>query len=64
MVELKTVEFEPEFAGKLSFCLSAVDGELKSEQDNPDHWTSFVQRKRLHGCGVCPSGREQADGDQ
>ena len=35
MVELKTVEFEPEFAGKLSFYLSAVDGELKSEQDNP-----------------------------
>lgn len=35
VVELKTVEFEPEFAGKLSFYLSAVDGELKSEQDNP-----------------------------
>ena len=35
MVELKTVEFEPEFAGKLAFYLSAVDGELKSEYDNP-----------------------------
>jgi Uncharacterized conserved protein len=35
VVELKTVEFEPEFAGKLSFYLSAVDGELKSDHDNP-----------------------------
>lgn len=35
VVELKTVEFEPEFAGKLSFYLSAIDGELKSETDNP-----------------------------
>ena len=35
VVELKTVKFKPEFAGKLSFYISAVDGELKSEQDNP-----------------------------
>lgn len=35
VVELKTVEFEPEFAGKLSFYLSAIDGELKAESDNP-----------------------------
>ena len=35
VVELKTVEFEPEFAGKLSFYLSAVDGELKLPNDNP-----------------------------
>ncbi|SDY48000.1 PDDEXK nuclease domain-containing protein [Eubacterium barkeri] len=34
VVELKTVEFEPEFAGKLSFYLSAVDGELKAPSDN------------------------------
>ena len=35
VVELKTVDFEPEFVGKLSFYLSAVDGELKSNMDNP-----------------------------
>ena len=35
MVELKASEFKPEFAGKLSFYTSAVDGELKSESDNP-----------------------------
>jgi predicted nuclease of restriction endonuclease-like (RecB) superfamily len=35
VVELKTVPFKPEFAGKLNFYISAVDGELKSKQDNP-----------------------------
>ena len=35
VVELKTGDFEPEFAGKLSFYLSAVDGELKTDIDNP-----------------------------
>ena len=35
VVELKTGDFEPEFAGKLSFYLSAVDGELKSDMDDP-----------------------------
>ena len=35
VVELKTVDFKPEFAGKLNFYISAVDGELKGERDNP-----------------------------
>jgi predicted nuclease of restriction endonuclease-like (RecB) superfamily len=35
VVELKTVKFEPEFAGKLNFYVSAVDGILKTSQDNP-----------------------------
>ena len=35
VVELKTVKFKPEFAGKLGFYVSAVDGILKMEQDNP-----------------------------
>lgn len=35
VVELKNDDFEPEFAGKLSFYISAVDGELVSEGDNP-----------------------------
>jgi len=34
VVELKSVKFKPEFAGKLNFYISAVDGILKSEQDN------------------------------
>lgn len=35
VVELKTGKFKPEYAGKLSFYISAVDGEIKSERDNP-----------------------------
>ena len=34
VVELKAVKFKPEFAGKLNFYVSAVDGILKSEHDN------------------------------
>ncbi len=35
VVELKVVDFEPEFAGKLNFYLKAVDEQLRSEQDAP-----------------------------
>ena len=35
VIELKAVKFKPEFAGKLNFYVSAVDGILKTEQDNP-----------------------------
>lgn len=35
VIELKTVDFEPEFAGKLNFYLKAVDMEIKSDKDEP-----------------------------
>ncbi|HRH40710.1 MAG TPA: PDDEXK nuclease domain-containing protein [Pyrinomonadaceae bacterium] len=35
VIELKGIEFEPEFAGKLNFYLSAVDDLLKNEYDQP-----------------------------
>ena len=35
VIELKTGDFKPEYAGKLNFYLSAVDDILKSEHDNP-----------------------------
>ena len=35
VIDLKTGEFEPEFAGKMNFYLSAVDDLLKDENDNP-----------------------------
>jgi predicted nuclease of restriction endonuclease-like (RecB) superfamily len=35
VIELKGGEFEPEFAGKMNYYLSAVDDILKSETDNP-----------------------------
>ena len=35
VIELKTGEFRPEYAGQLNFYLSAVDGILKKDEDNP-----------------------------
>src|SRR5690606_26933099 len=35
VVELKAGDFKPEYAGKLSFYLSAVDSEYRADQDNP-----------------------------
>lgn len=35
VIELKTGDFKPEYAGQLNFYLSTVDGILKKEQDNP-----------------------------
>lgn len=35
VVELKTVDFEPEFAGKLNFYLKAVDEQMRSAGDAP-----------------------------
>ena len=35
VVELKTVDFEPEFAGKLNFYLKTVDAQLRQDGDAP-----------------------------
>lgn len=35
VVELKVTEFQPEYAGKLSFYLNAVDAQLRHPSDNP-----------------------------
>lgn len=35
VIDLKVVEFEPEFSGKMSFYVSAVDDLLKQSGDNP-----------------------------
>lgn len=35
VIELKTTEFEPEYAGKLNFYIKAVDEKFKKEGDNP-----------------------------
>lgn len=35
VIDLKMGEFEPEYAGKMNYYLSAVDKMLKTEQDNP-----------------------------
>ena len=35
VIELKVVEFKPEFAGKLNFYLNVIDDQLKHETDKP-----------------------------
>jgi len=35
VIELKTVPFQPEFAGKMNFYLSAVDAKLRHSDDAP-----------------------------
>lgn len=35
VIELKTGNFKPEYAGQLNFYLSAIDGQLKKDTDNP-----------------------------
>jgi hypothetical protein len=35
VVDLKVVEFEPEFAGKMNFYLSVVDDQIKTADDHP-----------------------------
>lgn len=45
VIELKTGEFKPEFAGQLNFYLSAVDGILKRDEITPLSACSFVRVK-------------------
>lgn len=35
VIELKVVEFKPEFAGKLNFYMNVIDAQLKHESDKP-----------------------------
>ena len=47
VIELKTGDFKPEYAGQLNFYLSAVDGILKKEQDNPSIGFASVQKAKI-----------------
>jgi predicted nuclease of restriction endonuclease-like (RecB) superfamily len=46
VIELKANEFKPEYAGKLNFYVSAVDGMLKSEMDNPTVGILLCKKKK------------------
>jgi len=46
VIELKMGEFRPEYVGKLNFYLSAVDGLLKKEHDNPSIGILLCKNKR------------------
>lgn len=47
VIELKTGEFKPEYAGQLNFYLSAVDGILKHVADNPSIVCFFAKAKKI-----------------
>lgn len=44
-VELKVVEFKPEFASKMGFYLTALDEEVKDDSDNPSIGIILCQNK-------------------
>lgn len=44
-VELKAVDFQPEFAGKLNFYLAALDAQVKHPQDGPSIGILLCKRK-------------------
>ncbi len=46
-VELKVVEFKPEFASKMGFYLTVLDQEIKDENDNPSIGIILCQNKRV-----------------
>jgi predicted nuclease of restriction endonuclease-like (RecB) superfamily len=46
VIELKTGDFKPEYAGKLNFYLSAVDDLLKKEHDNPSIGILLCKNKK------------------
>jgi predicted nuclease of restriction endonuclease-like (RecB) superfamily len=45
VIELKAGKFKPEFAGKLNFYLSAVDSQLKRQEDNPSIGILLCKKK-------------------
>lgn len=46
VIDLKVVEFEPEFSGKMNFYVSAVDDLLRGPNDNPTIGIILCQSKR------------------
>jgi predicted nuclease of restriction endonuclease-like (RecB) superfamily len=46
VIELKTGDFRPEYAGKLNFYVSAVDDLIKTKQDNPTIGLLLCKNKR------------------
>ncbi len=45
VIELKTIAFQPEFAGKMNFYLSAVDDLLRHQEDRPTIGIILCQSK-------------------
>ena len=50
VIELKVVDFMPEFVGKLNFYVAAADELFKRGREYPSHWYSAMQRQRFICC--------------
>jgi predicted nuclease of restriction endonuclease-like (RecB) superfamily len=53
IVELKNSEFQPEFAGKMNFYLSAIDRLMKTEHNNPTIFHKRTLSCLLYATGCC-----------
>lgn len=47
-IELKVVEFQPEFISKLNYYISAIDDLVKMPEDNPYHRSSSLSFKKQY----------------
>ena len=61
VIDLKVEEFKPEFAGKMSFYLSAVDDLLRHAGRPIEHRNHPLQEPGQGDGGVCPARHAQAD---
>jgi hypothetical protein len=48
VVELKVVDFKPEFVGKLNFYVNVVDEVVKRPEHNPTIWLLICKNKKEH----------------
>lgn len=48
VVELKSTDFKPEYAGKMNFYLAAVDDQLKHPTDNPSIGEEYHEQKNCN----------------
>ena len=55
VIDLKMREFQPEFAGKMNFYLSAVDDVMRHPDDQPSIGIILCKTKNL-----CRNGRDES----
>jgi len=60
VVDLKMKAFEPEFAGKMNFYLSAVNDLLRHPDDQPSIGIILCKTMGAVRCRICASGHQQA----
>ena len=62
VIELKGGKFKPEHLGQLGFYLTAVDRQVKHQQDNPHDWPVAVQKQKQDRGRICPGRQDPAHG--